>query len=113
MIVQEIDVCGQRCMGRLTCAAKCMAKRGYSQGPQHQLLDCEIAHERRDCFHRAPGFTTLVRDSCNPGCFLCGGEGRSRLEQLLVVRKEAEVPRHLQGSSPRLRASAFLKKPEP
>eukprot|EP00913_Durusdinium_trenchii_P006896 g6487.t1 len=28
--LQEIDVCGQRCMGRLTCAAKCMAKRGYS-----------------------------------------------------------------------------------
>ena len=32
--LQEIDLCGQRCMGRALCAAKCMAKRGYSQDTQ-------------------------------------------------------------------------------
>ena len=35
---QEIDVCGQRCLGRQACATGCMARRGYGQNPSVSFL---------------------------------------------------------------------------
>lgn len=37
LVHQEIDVCGQRCVGRAQCAAKCISKRGYSLDPKFLL----------------------------------------------------------------------------
>ena len=55
--LQEIDVCGQRCVGRAVCAANCMAKRGYGSLPKAPVpavgarrAQCHSGQACAECF---------------------------------------------------------------
>eukprot|EP00434_Breviolum_minutum_P005643 symbB.v1.2.004972.t3/scaffold288.1/size478366/2 len=77
--LQEIDVCGQRCVGRAQCAAKCMAKRGYSPACADcfgGLVSCTAAKCWMPCARGGDANAacrSCTKAKCRPAFKVCSG----------------------------------------
>eukprot|EP00435_Cladocopium_sp_Y103_P027522 s1436_g6.t2 len=77
--LKEIDVCGQRCVGRAVCAAKCMSKRGYSPACADcfgGLVSCTAAKCWMPCARGGDANAacrSCTKAKCRPAFKVCSG----------------------------------------